>query len=56
MSVNINFYSHTKDGLFPWMDATQKLDWTLSHYIRILTRVTIYDSRGRENHFHIDII
>jgi hypothetical protein len=51
----INFYSHTKDGLFPWMDATPKLGWTQSNYIRIPTRIPIYDLRGRENDFHLDI-
>jgi hypothetical protein len=24
----INFYSHTKDGSFAWMDVTPKLGWT----------------------------
>jgi hypothetical protein len=51
----INFYSHTKDGSFPWMDVTPKLGWTESNYIRIPTQVPIYDLRGKENHFHLDI-
>jgi hypothetical protein len=50
----ISFYSHTKDGSFPWMDATPKLGWTDSNYVRIPTRVHIQDLRGKENDFNLD--
>jgi hypothetical protein len=36
------------------MDATPKLGWTDSNYIRIPIQVPIYDLRGKENDFHLD--
>jgi hypothetical protein len=50
----INFYSHTKDGSFPWMDSTPKLGWTASNFVQIPTKLLIHDLRGKENHFHLD--
>jgi hypothetical protein len=50
----IHFYSHTKDGSPPCMDASPKLGWTASNYIQIPVRVTIHDLRGRQNSFDLD--
>ncbi len=36
------------------MDGTAKLGWTTSNYVRIPTRLPIYDLRGRENDFNLD--
>jgi len=54
ISGEINFYSHTIDGSFPWMDATPKLGWTASNYVRIPVRIPIYDLRGKQNNLDLD--
>lgn len=50
----INFYSHTKDGSHPCMDATPTLGYPTSNYIQIPSTVPIYDLRGKENDFNLD--
>jgi type IV secretory pathway VirB4 component len=50
----INFYSHTKDGSRPLMDATPTLGYPTANYVQIPTPVKIYDLRGKENHFNLD--
>ena len=52
----INFYNcNTKDGSLPWMDATPKLGLTGSNYDLVPTRLPIYDVRGKENQFQLDM-
>jgi hypothetical protein len=36
------------------MDTTPKLGYPKTNYVQIPTQLTIYDLRGRENHFHLD--
>ncbi len=37
------------------MDATSKLRWVDSNYVRIPTRLSIHDLRDKENNLNLDI-
>ena len=52
---DIFFYSGTVDGSLPWLNGNPKLGWTTSNFLRTSTNIPIYDLRGRETQFHIDI-
>ncbi|CAF4456464.1 unnamed protein product [Rotaria sp. Silwood2] len=51
---DIYYFSHTTDGLPPWLDVTPTLGWTASNFVRIPNRVTIHDLRGKENTVNLD--
>ena len=54
-NADIYFYSGTVDGNQPWMNASPKFVWTTSNYIRTPTKTPIYDLRGKEDQFNIDV-
>ena len=52
---DIYFYCGTVDGSSPWMNAHPKLGWMASNFVRKPTKTPIYDLRGKEDQFNIDV-
>ena len=50
----LNFFSHTNDGLSPWVDASYALAEPITNYVRTPARIPIHDLRGKENSFDLD--
>ena len=51
----IYFYCGTIDGSVPWTDASPKQGWTASNFVRTPVKTPIYDVRGKEEQFNIDV-
>lgn len=51
----IYFYCGTTDGSVAWTDASPQQVWTSSNFIRAPVKTPIYDLRGKEDQFNIDL-